>query len=186
MGEPFVNAVKQRYNLGHQRVLRALEDLTEEQMRWHPTPVTHSISWNIWHLGRWADYLHALSISSGVANRLLPESTFTHKDLRRSPCHRHRSSPSHHHPLETVRPRWPPPRSTRRNSLKARSGSRKLSRAKPHSTKSKDLCWKPTASASMRQTTAFRRPRRAASCLRRSIAPILEQPRARCDREQVD
>lgn len=59
MKDPFVNAVKQRYKLGHQRVLRAIEDVAEERMRWHPTPVTHSISWNVWHLGRWADYLQA-------------------------------------------------------------------------------------------------------------------------------
>ncbi|MGQ0550096.1 MAG: DinB family protein [Armatimonadota bacterium] len=59
MGELFIDAVKQRYRLGHRRVLRVLEGLTEEQMRWHPTPVTHSISWNAWHLGRWADYLQA-------------------------------------------------------------------------------------------------------------------------------
>ena len=57
MGNPFIHAVKQRYKLGHQRVLQALGDVTEEQMRWHPTPVTHSISWNVWHLGRWADHL---------------------------------------------------------------------------------------------------------------------------------
>ncbi len=59
MSEPFINGVKQRYKVGHQRVLRALEDVTEEQMRWHPTAITHSISWNVWHLGRWTDYLHA-------------------------------------------------------------------------------------------------------------------------------
>ncbi len=59
MGAPFIDVVKQRYKLGHQRVLRALEDVTEEQMQWHPTPVTHSISWNVWHLGRWTDYLQA-------------------------------------------------------------------------------------------------------------------------------
>lgn len=59
MGEPFINAVKQRYKLGHQRVLKAIEDVTKEQMRWHPTPDTHSILWNAWHLGRWADYLQA-------------------------------------------------------------------------------------------------------------------------------
>ena len=59
MGDAFVDAVKQRYKLGHQRVLRALEDLTEEQMQWHPSPVSHSIAWNVWHLGRWADYLQA-------------------------------------------------------------------------------------------------------------------------------
>ncbi len=59
MKEPFIDAVKQRYKLGHQRVLRAIEDVTEERMRWHPTPATHSISWNVWHLGRWADYLQA-------------------------------------------------------------------------------------------------------------------------------
>jgi len=57
MGNPFVDAVKQRYKLGHQRVLQALEDLTEDQMRWHPAPLAHSISWNVWHLGRWADHL---------------------------------------------------------------------------------------------------------------------------------
>ncbi len=57
MGQSFVDAVKQRYVLGHQRVLTALEDLMEHQMQWHPTPVTHSISWNVWHLARWADYL---------------------------------------------------------------------------------------------------------------------------------
>lgn len=59
MRDPFVDAVKQRYKLGHQRVLRALEDLTEEQMRWHPAPDAHSISWNVWHLGRWADHLQS-------------------------------------------------------------------------------------------------------------------------------
>lgn len=59
MGDPFIDSVKQRYGLGHQRVLRALEDLTDEQMRWHPGPDTHSISWNVWHLGRWADHLQA-------------------------------------------------------------------------------------------------------------------------------
>jgi hypothetical protein len=56
MKDSFVDAVKQRYKLGHQRVLRALEDLTEEQMQWHPSPESHSISWNVWHLGRWADH----------------------------------------------------------------------------------------------------------------------------------
>src|SRR5213593_825405 len=54
VGDPFIDSVKQRYGLGHQRVLRALEDLTDEQMRWHPGPDTHSISWNVWHLGRYA------------------------------------------------------------------------------------------------------------------------------------
>lgn len=57
MKEPFIDAVKQRYKLGHQRVFRAVEDIAEDRMRWRPTPVTHSISWNVWHLGRWADYL---------------------------------------------------------------------------------------------------------------------------------
>jgi hypothetical protein len=59
MGDPFTDAVKQRYRLGDQRVLSVLEGLAEEQMRWRPAPVTHSISWNVWHLGRWADYLQA-------------------------------------------------------------------------------------------------------------------------------
>lgn len=59
MGDPFIDAVKQRYKVGHRRVLNALEDLKEDQMRWHPTPNAHSISWNAWHLGRWTDYLQS-------------------------------------------------------------------------------------------------------------------------------
>ncbi len=103
------------------------------------------------------------------ANGLLPELILTPRELRSSPCHRHRSSPSHHHPLEIVRPRWPPRRSTRRNSEIARSGSGKLSKANPHSTKSKEAVWKPSPSASMKQAAAFRTPRRAISSLRRPI-----------------
>lgn len=59
MGHSFVDAVKQRYILGHKRVLTALEDLTEDQMQWRPTTTAHSVVWNAWHLARWADYLQA-------------------------------------------------------------------------------------------------------------------------------
>lgn len=55
----FSDAVKQRYRLGHRRVLTALEDLTEDQMQWRPAPMAHSVVWNAWHLARWADYLQA-------------------------------------------------------------------------------------------------------------------------------
>lgn len=59
MSQALGGVLKSRYKLGHQRVLKVIEDLTEEQMRWHPTSSTHSVAWNAWHLGRWADYLQA-------------------------------------------------------------------------------------------------------------------------------
>lgn len=59
MGHSFLDAVKQRYSLGHRRVLTALEDITEDQTQWRPTTMAHSVGWNAWHLARWADYLQA-------------------------------------------------------------------------------------------------------------------------------
>jgi hypothetical protein len=59
MDQTVLSVLKSRYKLGHRRVLKLLNDLTEEQMRWHPTRNTHSIGWNAWHLGRWTDYLQA-------------------------------------------------------------------------------------------------------------------------------
>jgi hypothetical protein len=39
----------------HQRVLRAIDGLTDDQLYWRPSPDTNSIGWLAWHLSRWKD-----------------------------------------------------------------------------------------------------------------------------------
>jgi hypothetical protein len=36
-------------------VLKLVEDLSDEQLRWRPTGTSNSLAWNLWHLARWAD-----------------------------------------------------------------------------------------------------------------------------------
>jgi hypothetical protein len=40
----------------HRRVIRLVDELTEEQLRWRPGPSAPSIGFHLWHLARWADY----------------------------------------------------------------------------------------------------------------------------------
>lgn len=58
-GETVVDVLKKRFHLGHRRILAAVEDLTDDQMRWQPSPTAHPIAFNVWHLARWNDHLQA-------------------------------------------------------------------------------------------------------------------------------
>lgn len=40
----------------HDNVLRLVEELTDEQLRWRPGSHAPSIGFHVWHLARWADY----------------------------------------------------------------------------------------------------------------------------------
>lgn len=72
MSDALVDALKRRYRLGHRRLYKMLEGLTEEQFAWKPAPATHSIAFNVWHLARWADYLQAKipSMASSLERKL--------------------------------------------------------------------------------------------------------------------
>lgn len=59
MGDVLVYRLKYSYRIRHRWVLDSVEGITEEQFAWKQTPTSHSIAWNFWHLGRWADYLQA-------------------------------------------------------------------------------------------------------------------------------
>jgi hypothetical protein len=59
MGDMVVEGLKSGYGRRHGWVLNMIEEITEEQFVWKPTPTSHSIAWNLWHLARWADYLQA-------------------------------------------------------------------------------------------------------------------------------
>ena len=45
------------YRNCHKAALAMVDDLSEEQFRWRPTPGPQSIGWNLWHIARWDDYL---------------------------------------------------------------------------------------------------------------------------------
>lgn len=59
VGDILLETIKQRFHLGHRRLLKTVEGLTEEHFVWKATPTAHSIAFNVWHLARWADYLQA-------------------------------------------------------------------------------------------------------------------------------
>ena len=68
MSDMMLGVAKHRYLLGHQRLLQMLEGLTEEQFIWKPTPSSHAIAFNLWHLARTADFLQATI--PGIASSL--------------------------------------------------------------------------------------------------------------------
>lgn len=43
----------------HANILKLAESLSEEQLRWQPHPQANSIAFQLWHLARSADYVHA-------------------------------------------------------------------------------------------------------------------------------
>lgn len=43
----------------HTIVLQLADSLSEEQLRWQPHPLANSIAFQLWHLARSADYVHA-------------------------------------------------------------------------------------------------------------------------------
>jgi hypothetical protein len=45
------------YRQTHERVLKIVSDLTDEQWQRRPQPRAHSIAFVVWHLARWADHL---------------------------------------------------------------------------------------------------------------------------------
>jgi len=36
----------------HERVLKMVSDLSDEQLRWRPSPRAHSMGWTLWHIAR--------------------------------------------------------------------------------------------------------------------------------------
>ncbi len=46
-----------QYHTCHQAILAMVDELSEDQFRWRPSPGPQSIGWNLWHIARWDDYL---------------------------------------------------------------------------------------------------------------------------------
>lgn len=48
--------VKTRYAQSHERLLKIVGDMTDEQLNWRPTPTAHSVAFQVWHAARIEDY----------------------------------------------------------------------------------------------------------------------------------
>jgi hypothetical protein len=40
----------------HKKAVGMVDELSEEQFQWRPSPGPQSIGWNLWHIARWDDY----------------------------------------------------------------------------------------------------------------------------------
>jgi hypothetical protein len=74
MSDRFIEAIKNRFRAAHQRFFKMLEGVTDDQFRWRPTPVAHSIAFQVWHGGRVNDYFQSKipGLSAGLTQRLGP------------------------------------------------------------------------------------------------------------------
>ncbi|HEY3247791.1 MAG TPA: DinB family protein [bacterium] len=57
MDATVLDVVKGNFALNHRRLLKSVEDLTDEQLLWRPTPTSHSIGFELWHAARANDGL---------------------------------------------------------------------------------------------------------------------------------
>ena len=51
--------ISDQYCITHERALKLTDKLSDEQLRWRPTPTGHAIAFHLWHMARWADHLQA-------------------------------------------------------------------------------------------------------------------------------
>ncbi len=49
--------IARQYHACHTALLAMVDELSEDQFRWRPSPGPQSIGWNLWHVARWDDYL---------------------------------------------------------------------------------------------------------------------------------
>lgn len=56
MAAALLDLVKSRYKQSHERLLKIVGDMTDEQLAWRPTPTAHSVAFQIWHAARIEDY----------------------------------------------------------------------------------------------------------------------------------
>jgi hypothetical protein len=59
MSEIIMKLLIERLQMTHNLMLKATEEITEEQFAWQPSKTAPPIGWHLWHVGRWADRLQA-------------------------------------------------------------------------------------------------------------------------------
>lgn len=59
MPDVLMDAIKNRYRQAHVGFLKLTEGLTEGQMKWRSTPVSHNIAFQVWHTARLTDHFQS-------------------------------------------------------------------------------------------------------------------------------
>lgn len=59
MSEAVLGIVREIYRAIHRRLLKSVEDLTQDQLARRPTPTAHSIAFELWHVARANDSFQA-------------------------------------------------------------------------------------------------------------------------------
>lgn len=59
MNDTPLGQIQIQFHKVHAEVLQFLEGLTDAQLAWQPHPSANPIAFYVWHLARWADYVHA-------------------------------------------------------------------------------------------------------------------------------
>jgi DinB superfamily len=69
-----VGAVLRSYRQLHERLLRLVVDLSDEQLARDAGGSTNAVGWNLWHVARWADVLQfeLATVNAAVAGRVGP------------------------------------------------------------------------------------------------------------------
>ncbi len=72
----------ENYCFTHQRLLKYLNKMTDDQFYWQFNARTNSIAWHAWHLARWADYFQASvpGMTPELSRRLPPGVQIWHAD----------------------------------------------------------------------------------------------------------
>jgi hypothetical protein len=75
MDQQAIDLIAFQYRQTHDRVLTLIDDMTEEQLNWRPTPLGRSVAWNLWHLARRGDELRVRlpSWATTIKSSLDPE-----------------------------------------------------------------------------------------------------------------
>ena len=50
-------SLQRSYRVTHERLLKAAEELSQEQFSWSAGPSLHSVAWQLWHAARWDDVI---------------------------------------------------------------------------------------------------------------------------------
>lgn len=67
-------SVQSAYHETNREILKAVDVLSDKQLRWQPYPACHSIAFIVWHIARWTDHLQAtIPGMTGELSRRLPK-----------------------------------------------------------------------------------------------------------------
>ncbi len=66
MSDSIMGYIAGYYRSRHELVLKLVEGLDDQQIKWKPNKTTPSIGFHVWHMARWADYMQEVITNAGL------------------------------------------------------------------------------------------------------------------------